>query len=236
MSDAFNAGNPSDTSTALDTLVGEGKKFGDNEALAKGKLESDTHITNLETQLVELKEELGKNLTASEVLEEIRKSTATPAAPPQAEHTSSGLSEDDVTALVDKTLESRHSEAGKAANLNAVNAALGVKYGDKSSGHIASKATELGVSVKFLQSVAESSPKAFYSTIGFDAAITPTPNLTLGGENTEVNPNPVGGTPKDGTKAHYDAIKAKDKRLYFSPVVQKRLFEDRKRLGTAFYS
>ena len=41
--------NPS----SVGELVGEGKKFSDVESLAKGKLESDKHVENLENQIKE---------------------------------------------------------------------------------------------------------------------------------------------------------------------------------------
>ena len=68
------APNPGEviTENFLDHLVGEGKKFTDPEAMAKGKYESDRHVSNLEKQLAELKEDLDKATQMDEMMELIR--------------------------------------------------------------------------------------------------------------------------------------------------------------------
>ena len=49
-------------------LVGEGKKFKDYEALAKGKLEADRHIGEITKTLDELRAELAKQDYAKALL------------------------------------------------------------------------------------------------------------------------------------------------------------------------
>lgn len=65
------------------------------------------------------------------------------------------------------------------------------------------------------------------------------PALNTGGSNSEVlnaNLGATGGTPKEGTKAWYDALRVSDKKKYYTPAIQNRMFEDRKDKGDAFYA
>ncbi len=50
----------------------KGEQWSDPEVLAKGKLEADTYISNLESQLKELKEDLGKQDYAKSLLEQLQ--------------------------------------------------------------------------------------------------------------------------------------------------------------------
>ena len=52
------AGNDN-TNSFLDQLVGEGKKFSSVEEMAKGKLESDRYIGELETRLESMNNQRG---------------------------------------------------------------------------------------------------------------------------------------------------------------------------------
>lgn len=55
-----------------------GEKWTDPQVIAKGKLEADEHITNLEKQLAEMRDDLAKNSYAEQVLEALKNKDGTP--------------------------------------------------------------------------------------------------------------------------------------------------------------
>ena len=69
MSDLF--GN--DVTPTAEDLVGEGKKFKTIDDLAKGKAQADTHITNLEKELAELRQDLSARLTVEDFVSRVGK-------------------------------------------------------------------------------------------------------------------------------------------------------------------
>ena len=93
----------------------KGDNWKDPEVLAKGKLEADSHIEQLERQLSEMKEDLGKQDYAKQLLDELQNKAADPTTANTAmpnnntggtvqENTNSNVSEADLKSLVERTL------------------------------------------------------------------------------------------------------------------------------------
>jgi len=122
MSDVFNAATTADTTTEagnsqtnenyVNQLVGEGKKFKDLEALAKGKLEADRHIGEITKTLDELRAELAKQDYAKSLLEQMSKGSETRQDEPPPNTSSSSNTENttqsasDIESLVETTTQS----------------------------------------------------------------------------------------------------------------------------------
>lgn len=209
------------TVSAFETLVGEGKKFGDTEALAKGKQDSDLFIGQLQTELAGLREELGKRMTSEEVLAKIQ--AANSANQAQGENTTPQLSEDKVAELVKSTLESTRTEEGRGSNLKTVDAKLVEMYGEKAGVMLHQKAQELGVTVDYLQSIAETSPNVFFNTIGVQASVK-SPTVNTGTVNTEALANVnASSTISAESKAYYDQMRKENPKEYWKPDVQNKI-------------
>lgn len=223
---------------AFEALVGDGKKFNDAEALARGKQESDTFITQLQSELQGLREDLDKRMTSEEVLIKIREEAAASSAT-TGENTTPQLGKDDIAELVKQTLESTRTEESNTRNFNDVDQRLLSVYGDKAGNWLAGKAQELGISVDFLADVAKASPDAFYNTVGLSSTETnTTASVTTGTINTETvaQVNKASGI-KPNTMKYFDAIKKEDPRKYWTPAVQNALFAAREEMGAeAFYA
>ena len=133
------------------------------------------HISNLENQVAELQGQLNQQQGMEQVLERIEASRQTNTEQPSV----NGLSKADVLAIV------QQKEAAEIAYANevAVTKALTEKFGDKAMEQLELKASELGVNVDFLQSIAQKSPKAVLNY--FEVSSTPNSNPTSGGVNTE---------------------------------------------------
>ena len=222
------------TASIFEELVGEGRKFKTPEDLAKGKKESDEFITKLQAEQAELREELSKRLTSEEVLAKIQE--ANNSAQAQQGENTTPLSEDKVQELVRQTLESTRTGETKSSNLARADKALVEKFGDKAGEWLVKKAGELGVSPSFLQSVAETSPNAFFNTVGLSDTNTTVKPLTTGSVNTETLSHIQGNAPKQGTKAFYDNLRKDNPKQYWSPQVQNQIMKSAKELGAAFYA
>tara|TARA_R110000823_G_scaffold67662_2_gene157597 strand:+ start:2980 stop:3723 length:744 start_codon:yes stop_codon:yes gene_type:complete len=220
----------------LETLVGEGKKFSNNEDLAKGKAESDSFIEQLQTELQGLRGELDKRMTSEDVLAKIREENAKSSAAEG--NTTPSLGKDDVAELVKQTLESTRTEETMNLNLGKVDQELLNKFGEKAGEWLASKSQELGVSVDFLADVAKTSPSAFFNTVGLNTETNTNASVTQSSVNTEsLAHNNQATAIKAGTKRSYDELRKSDPRKYWSPEVQNDLFKSRQELGAeAFYA
>jgi hypothetical protein len=180
---------------ALSTLVGEGKKFQTVEALANSKIEADRFIETLKTEraaeaaeVLRLKAELETRKSVEEQLKALKTSapeikSPDPAAPAQG----TVLTEDDLNKRILAVTESKRQEEVTRGNVQAVADGLVQAFGteEKAREVVAAKAKELGVSTQFLQSVAASSPAAFFATIGVTAPKPSTSAVTRSDVNTD---------------------------------------------------
>lgn len=239
MSDVFSETTEAEQTDYLEQLVGEGKKFKDPEALARGKAEADEFIENLKRQNQELKEDLEKASKLDQILEEIRSneaakpSTARNDDPGEGEgdpsKTSSGLTDEQLQALIEKTLSQRETEGRANKNLSEVNRVIGEKYGSKAAEFLKSRADEIGLSVVKMKELAAENPKAFYRLVGLDGN-SPNKGVEVGGNRLNSESSLSGGT--NQTRAdYYRELRKADRRRYFSPEVQMQMFKEIKELG-----
>jgi len=218
----------------------KGDNWKDPEVLAKGKLEADSHIEQLERQLSEMKEDLGKQDYAKQLLDELQNKAADPttanAAMPNNNtggtsegNTNPSLSEDDLKSLVEKTLSAREKDGLVKQNLSIVDQELEKSYGTEAKATVQKKADELGISIERMQEIAAESPNAFFSLIG-----EPKKNfnpMVQGSVRTEgVNMQ----TSTERNWAHYQNLRRSNPNEYYTPKVQQQLMEDKMRLGDSF--
>lgn len=217
MSDVFDTTTVSADETALAGLVGEGKKFGTAEDLAKGKLESDTFIEKLKAENAEALEALNvaqesakDGQTVSELLKAMKDAqTKNP------DGVKPVLSEEDLRKIVRDTVSGDSAEATAAANRAEGNKLVLEKVGGDSEAaktYLADRAAALNLTVEQLAKLSESSPQAFAELVD----ITRTPGssqaksiTSLKGAGDGVSIPLVAVMEVDGhnTKAYYDALK-----------------------------
>lgn len=155
-----------DNKDYLSELVGEGKKFKDNSALAKGKAKSDEHIALLERELAEHKAELDKRLTYEGLLAKI-KEPASNDAPPR-DHERNSQDEDvmsKVDEIVNQKLTAYEQKNITQKNVEEVRKELKGIWGNSYPQRLKEKAVELEVSEAFLQDIAQTNPKAFMKLV-----------------------------------------------------------------------
>lgn len=221
-------------------LVGEDKKFKDNTALARGKVEADIHIEKLQAELAELREKAETTTTLAEAVQKIRedqeawlKSVRENQDLPDRTPTDTekeSMSIEDVEQLLDRRMSEREKEAVASQNLkNVMETAeeiLGVNYRQE----LDRRRQELGLGSEFLTDLAKTQPKAFLKLLDVrknnEAELfTPPANQ----RNTSSNPS--GGR---RNYEYYAKIRQENPAEYDRLRVQ--MTKDAMEQGDAFYS
>lgn len=234
--EATNPPASTQTTGSVEALVGEGKKFATVEDLAKGKAEADAYIVQLQGEARGLRSDLDQRLSAEDLLAEIRKERKeqlSAAAAIEQGNTTPPQEPVDIASLVNQTIENREVQQTAAQNLSTVDTKMKELYGEKAQEVMVSKAKEAGVSVTFLQTIAEQSPKAFYNALGLSATKQTTPSATTGSVDTAAfhNQQPSGGL---STWADFEKLRTENPKLYWKPDTQNRLMRARQEKGESF--
>lgn len=219
----------------------KGENWKDPEVLAKGKLESDRYISELEAQLNQLREDLKKEDYAEKILQEIRNkatdtNTVNQSLPnndtvgtAQDDTPQSSLSEEDLKSLVEKTLTEREMQSTVTQNLKVVDEELVKQYGTEAQKTVAKKAEELGISLDRMKEIASESPTAFFALIGEGKKnFNPMVNSSVRTEGVNLQPS----TERDWN--YYQKLRRENRDLYYTPKVQQQLMQDKLRLGEKF--
>lgn len=220
-----------------------GENWTDPEVLAKGKLEADAYIKNLEDQLAAMREDLGKQDYASQLLKQLEGKASAPTNDKPLEsnntndnggtntedHTSLAVSEDSLKSLVEKTLTEREQQATANQNIAAVDQALQDSYGTEAASVVKKKSEELGIGLERMQQLASESPSAFFALIG-EPQKTFKP-MTQGSVRTE-GLNNQSSSQRDWS--YYQKLRRENRNLYYTPKVQQQLMEDKMRMGDKF--
>lgn len=220
----------------------KGENWKDPEVLAKGKLEADTYISQLEQQIGQLREDLGKNDYAAQVLDAINGKAADTStakdieadkntAGVEEEGTPPSLNEDDLKSLVEKTLQEKETQKSIEQNLKTVEETLKGQYGDKLGQVLQNKATELGLSMGRMEELASESPSAFLALFGDNRQENMFTSMMNSSINTE-GVNMQSSTERNWT--YYQNLRRENPKQYYSPKVQQQIMKDKLRMGDRF--
>ena len=220
----------------------KGENWKDPEVLAKGKLEADSYIQQLEEQNRQLREDLGKNDYASQVLDAINGKAADTStakdieadkdtAGVEEEGTPPSLNEDTLKSLVEKTLQEKETQKSIEQNLKTVEETLKGQYGDKLGQVLQNKAAELGLSMGRMEELASESPSAFLALFGDNRQENMFTSMMNSSINTE-GVNMQSSTERNWT--YYQNLRRENPNQYYSPKVQQQLMKDKLRMGDRF--
>lgn len=202
-------------------LVGEGKKYKTVEALAASVQYANEHITRLEKEAREKQEKIDAAARAEEVFNKLLndKQQNAPTLP-----TSSGMTPEQVTKLINDNLTQFERNKTAEANKKTANDLIVNHFGDqtKAIAFLTSKAAELGLSTQFLAETASRSPSALINLLGINVNNQSALNSVITSSvNTTVTTNT--GTPKHGTVEYYQAMYKTDKKKYYTPAIQNEI-------------
>ena len=232
------------TESFLNKLVTErGEKWSDPEVIAKGKLEADAHIANLERQLAEMREDLSKSNYSKQLLDALQSKAGNTNPEPAMAHDKDGdtAAQDttgdgvDVESLVEKIVLKKETEKKLSdainQNVQMVQEALTSTFGSEALNTVKARADELGMSLEAMEEMAKTSPKAFLSLVG--SAPQPQRNADLtSSKNTVADFNTAGG--RDWN--YYQNLRRTNPNQYYSPRVQNEMMKARTEQGDRFYS
>jgi len=252
MSDIFSSATTDSTTTEMqqtqtkesfvDHLVGDGKKFRDIEALAKGKLEADRHIGEITKTLDELRAELAKQDYAKNLLEQMSKGSETGTEQPPPVTTSSSNTENttqsasDFEALVEKVITAKEKSKTASQNISVVGEEMQKQYGDKTADVLKAKSLELNMSLDRLKEIAAESPTAFFQLIGVKKMGEKTSTSTGVTTQSTIRSENFNSYSQDRTFEYYQKLRKENRSLYYSPKIQNTMLQDRERLGDRFYN
>ena len=156
-------------------------KYANVEEGFKALAAAQEHIQTLETENSTFREDLSKRQTTEELLTEIKNQSQ----PERVQDPSSnkGIDPAQVSTLVEQTMTAREQAKAVQDNQQNVVQTLRGHFGDNAEKAFADKATELGVSVPYLEEIAGRSPKA--ALMYFDLKSTSSIPQASGTVNTE---------------------------------------------------
>ena len=175
MTNLFEAGVPNQVQipeNAYDSLVGEGKKYKDNEALSRSRYEADNFIEVLkheskskDAELSALKDELKTRMTMQEFVELMKTTPQNESLSGSPPDSGSQIKHQDLDKLLDEKLNQRRQQELVQTNVAKARDELTKFYGASYQDKLRDRAAELGVTPEFLQSVAERSPQALIELV-----------------------------------------------------------------------
>ena len=215
----------------------KGESFKDVQVLAKSKLESDTYIKNLESQLADLRKDLDQKDYAKELLDQLQNkapvsTNGNPAnlnSGTKTSDTKPELSEDLIKALVERTLTEKENSRTANQNAEVVRNELVSKYGTEAKAVVEKKALELGMTYKRLEEIASESPTAFFALVGEPKKDWKP--LVTGSINTSAASMQAPST-RDWN--YYQKMRKENPKIYRTPQVQQQLMKDKMVLGDKF--
>lgn len=220
----------SETTAKLEDLVGEGKKYADNDAAAKAIVEKDAFIARLleEARRKEADLQAAINTKAFEdrmsALEQAQLTERRE--PPQREVTAP--TPVDIEDVVQKAINDREQANNRTRNLMAVKDKLTEVYGPDYSQRVKARAQELNITLDKLNQMAAETPSAFYALIGLEAR-----RQSGDGAPPATQQNSAAFRPDTARKgnAYYTNLRKTNPAEYWTPRVQMEEYNELKRQG-----
>lgn len=219
----------------LEELVGDGKKFKTPEDLAKGKAEADRYIETLKQELEAAKAQAANGANVESILAEIKKLNESKPGndggqPPMNERENTTIP--NIEELVLQTLTKTEAERQARENKNSVIAKMNEVWGADSGKELSKTAANLGVSVEYLNSVAQQSPKVFFQLTGLNTNRSAPSGTTV--PTSKVNFGGPEGTVRDAR--FYRELKKSNPKLYADTKTQIQMARDAQRIGESFFN
>ncbi len=222
----------------------KGEQWQDPQTLAKGYVNAQEYIKQLEQQTQEMREDLGKKDYAEKLLKELQGTQAPNSGvstevskqntgDTTTENTTPTVSEQDLKGLIEETLTQREEENTSRQNLKATDDKLQELFGTEVEAEVSKRIGSLGMSKERAMQIAAESPTAFFKLIGEDVHKESNP-VRQGTVNTEASlMNQASG--KRNWK-YYQDLRRENKKLYYSPKTQNQMLKDRQEQGERFYN
>lgn len=167
--------------TEVEGFVGEGKKYRSVEDALKSVPHAQEHISKLEQELATLREQVTKSKTAQELLDEIRRESASVNQPVA----DKGFDVDAVAPLVDQIISQREAQVRQKENASKVVSEFTKVFGEKAEEQFIKLAADSGLSVQELNRLSATSPNAVLKLAGLTQSKENVQRHSGGDVNTE---------------------------------------------------
>lgn len=223
----------------LDKIASEkGDQWKDPEVIAKGYAHAQVEIERLKAK----EEEFQKNDYAKALLETLQENqdagsasgnTGESVQSGAGEETHTGANPEDVQRLIEEALVAKDAEAKATTNMVKVNDALKQSFGTEAEAKVKEKATELNLSLEYMEDLAKTSPSAFLALMG-EAEQKNTNRQATNGVNTDSGN--FTGQSGERNQAYYNKMRRENRKLYYAEATQLQMLDDRRKLGERFYN
>lgn len=226
----------------VDELVGEGKKFSDVEALARGKYQSDKFIERLKQELAEVRQDLRTQNSLQEMLREVRASNNhsndennNQSEDHNVDGTPNSLKPEDIDKIVSQKLQEHENVSQARRNIEQVKARLKDAWGPQYAQRLAQEVGNLGLEREFTDNLAATSPNALLKLLNIQSSTNTNvmPNSNLSNERFKTSNS---NTSNSKNWKYYSEMRKKNPNEYYTPRVQQEMYKNAEALGESFYS
>lgn len=224
----------------LSEQVGEGRKYKDNQELAKGNIHANHTINILKTRMDQLRSDFMKERETSLAQTSLQELNAKlealqaslTATPPANQDEKLGIKPEEFSSLFSQNLALAKEEEKSEANYRMVKNRLAEQFGKNSPAVLQDKSNKLGLSPQFVENLARTSPDAFFNTFEMnqvqnDNNFQAPPRSSM---RTDFTPNVA-----KRTYSYYESLRQKDPNAYYDPKIANQMMDDAFRYGEAFY-
>lgn len=228
----------------LEELVGEGRKYKDNEALAKSKIHADKTIEVQNRRMDQLREDFLKerqeNIAKAKLQELVDKLTnnkqsLTSNETPQVneDNEKPAIDMDQIKSLM--TNQFQEYEAGKRQrdNLAQVQNKLVEHYGKNYSNALGEQLQNLGMSAKQIDELAKEAPQAAIRMLGLDAKAQQD-NFQAPPRSNQRNDSFAPKGAKKRTWSYYQELRKTNPDMYLDRKIANQMAQDAVELGEEF--
>jgi hypothetical protein len=156
-------------------MPGETNKYKTIEALAKAAYDKDSHISVIERENKELRDEYLKvrneNMSRAkleDLIDQLQDRQLTSSEQPEAKEVIRQPQEPDIASIVDARISQREKERRAQENFNIVKGQLQERFGDNYQTILNEQMEELGLTPEMVNNLATNSPRAFFKTLGLE--------------------------------------------------------------------
>jgi hypothetical protein len=151
----------------VDQLVGDGKKYASVDVALAAIPHAQSHISNLESELAVVREELSKRKTTQELLDEIKSGIPQGTTIPKVE-----TNQDEIINIVNHTIAQKEVQRVAQDNTEQVRQVFTKQFGDNAEKIYIALAAEAGLTVEALNKLTALSPKAVLKMAGIKESNT----------------------------------------------------------------
>lgn len=237
MTDLFNEPNKEDVpqldpnKNYFEELVGEGKKFKDPEALAKGKAYADAMVDfknkqydELRAEFLRLSEDYKARQSLEEVIDQLKTNKEPPQEPSEQQIQQPAFKPEDIENLVLSKIEQRELAKKEGENFSVVMGKLQERHGNNYRNVLSQERDRLGLTDEDVNALARKSPEAFFRTFRLDVQNMDN-NFQSPPRTQQRNDNFAPRTEKR-TWSYYQKMKKDNPALYTSQQTQTQMMKD----------